>query len=79
MCFMIDFPSLIIIQSPNDIKRPLKNAHFCSSSRKAKILTTGIHCVFWGLKFEPDPREIGLAFHGASAEIGQKEGFAKVS
>jgi hypothetical protein len=26
--------------------RPLKNAHFCSSSRKAKILTTGIHIVF---------------------------------
>jgi hypothetical protein len=23
--------------------RPLKNAHFCSSSRKAKILSTGIH------------------------------------
>jgi len=23
--------------------RPLKNVHFCSSSRKAKILTTGIH------------------------------------
>jgi hypothetical protein len=23
--------------------RPLKNAQFCSSSRKAKILTTGIH------------------------------------
>ena len=22
---------------------PLKNANFCSSSRKAKILTTGIH------------------------------------
>ena len=26
--------------------RPLQNAHFCSSSRKAKILTTGIHLVF---------------------------------
>ena len=25
-----------------------------SSSRKAKILTTGIHRVFRGLKFEPD-------------------------
>jgi hypothetical protein len=23
--------------------RPLKNAQFCSSSRKSKILTTGIH------------------------------------
>jgi len=29
-----------------DEMRPLKNAQFCSSSRKAKILTTGIHCVF---------------------------------
>ena len=25
------------------VKRPLKNVQFCSSSRKAKILTTGIH------------------------------------
>jgi len=24
-------------------ERPLKNAQFCSISRKAKILTTGIH------------------------------------
>jgi len=24
------------------------------------------------LKFEPDPREIGYAFHRAGAEIGQK-------
>ena len=38
--------------------RPFKNAQFCSSSRKAKILTTGIHGVFRGLKFEPDA-EIG--------------------
>jgi len=38
--------------------RPLKNANFCSSSRKAKILTAGIHGVFRGLKFEPDT-EIG--------------------
>jgi hypothetical protein len=28
------------------ILRPLKNAQFCSSSRKAKILTGGIHGVF---------------------------------
>jgi hypothetical protein len=40
--------------------RPLHNVHFCSSSRKAKILTGGIRWVFRGLKFEPD------------AEIGQK-------
>jgi len=32
-------------------------------SRKAKILTTGIHVVFRGLKFEPD------------ADIGQKGTF----
>jgi len=53
--------------------RPLKNAQFCSSSRKAKILTTGIYVIFRGLKFEFD------------AEIGQistdfeRECFSKVS
>ena len=57
--------------------RPLKNVQFCSSSRKAKILTTGIHLVFWGFKFEPDPSEIGFAFHRASTEIGQKGAFCK--
>jgi hypothetical protein len=30
------------------------------------------------LKFEPDPREIGYAFHGAGTEIGQKRVFFKV-
>jgi len=45
--------------------RLLKNVHFCSSSRKGKILTTGIHSVFRGLKFEPD------------VEIGQKGVFCK--
>jgi len=40
--------------------RPLQNIQFCSSSRKAKILTTGIYWIFRGLKFETD------------AEIGQK-------
>ena len=39
-------------------KSPLKNVQFCSISRKGKILTTGIHLVFRGLKFEPDA-EIG--------------------
>jgi len=34
--------------------RPLKNVQFFLRPRKAKILTTGIHIVFWGLKFEPD-------------------------
>jgi len=47
------------------IARPLKNAYFCSSSRKAIILTTVILLVFRGLKFEPD------------AEIGQKGAFCK--
>jgi len=45
--------------------RPLENVHFCLSSRKAKILTTGIHRVFRGLQFETD------------AEIGQKGVFFK--
>jgi len=40
-----------------------KSALICSRSRKAKILTTGIHVVFRGLKFEPD------------ADIGQKGTF----
>jgi len=30
-----------------------------------------------GLKFEPDPRGIGYAFHGASAGIGQKGAFCR--
>ena len=45
--------------------RTLKNVQFCSRSRKTKILTTGIHLVFRGLKFESD------------AEIGQKGMFLK--
>ena len=45
--------------------RPLKNVHFCSRSRKAKILTTVIHVVFRGLKSETD------------TEIGQKGTFCK--
>jgi len=43
----------------------LKNVQFCSRSRKTKILTTGIHLVFRGLKFESDE------------EIGQKGTFLK--
>jgi hypothetical protein len=46
-------------------ERPFKNVNFCLSSRKAIILTTGIHWVFRGLKFEPD------------AEIEQKGAFFK--
>ncbi len=45
--------------------RALKNAQFCSSSRKAQILTGGIYLIFRGLKFEPD------------AVIGQKGAFCK--
>jgi hypothetical protein len=45
--------------------RPLKNAQFCLSSRKAKILTGGIYGIFRGLNFEPD------------IEIGQKGVFFK--
>jgi hypothetical protein len=41
-------------------RSPLQNVQFCSSSRKARILTTGIYWIFRGLKFETD------------AEIGQK-------
>jgi len=55
-------------------------------SRKTKILTTPvrsagptgqavIRVVFRGLKFESDPREIGSAFHGAGADIGEKDSF----
>ena len=51
---------------PINHKRTLKNVQFCSRSRKTKILTTGIHVVFRGLKFEFD------------AEIGQKGTFFKV-
>ncbi len=36
------------------LKRPLKNVQFCPRPRQAKILTTGIHLVFRGLKFEPN-------------------------
>jgi len=44
-------------------KSQFQNVSVCSSSRKAKILTTGIHVVFQGLKFEPN------------AEIGQNGAF----
>ena len=54
-------------------RRPLKNANFCSSSRKAIILTTGSPEADRGLKFEPDT-EIGQI----SADF-EKWRFAKVS
>jgi len=43
----------------------LKNADFCSSSRKKRILTTDIQEVFRGLKSDSD------------AEIGEKAAFFK--
>ena len=56
-----------IISEPFSVinMRPLKNAQFCARPRKVKILTTGIHREFRGLKFEPD------------AGIGQKGAFCK--
>ena len=36
----------------------MKNVNFCSSPRKAKVLTKGIYGIFRGLKIEPDA-EIG--------------------
>ena len=54
-------------RSPRSLEngRALKNIQFCSNSRKTKILTTGIHLVFRGLKFKSD------------TEIGQKGMFFK--
>jgi len=54
-----------VIGQDLEIVRPLKNVQFCPRSRKTKILTTGIHLVFRGLKFEYDE------------EIGQKRAFFK--
>jgi hypothetical protein len=52
--------------------RALQNIQFCSSSRKAIILTTGIHLVFRGLKFEPDEEigQKGVLCKGLETEIG---------
>ncbi len=49
-----------------------KSALICSRSRKAKILTTGIHGVFRGLKFEPDADigQISADFERGRFEIG---------
>jgi len=51
--------------------RQFQNVQFCSRSRKAKILTTGIHGVFRGLKFEPDTDigQISADFERGSFEI----------
>ena len=49
------------------------NEDSCSRSRHAKKMTRGICLIFRGLFFKHHPSEIGSAFHGASAEIGQKD------
>jgi hypothetical protein len=54
-------------------KCPSINEDFCSRSRHVKKITAGICLIFRGLFFEHNPREIGCAFHGAGAEIGQKD------
>jgi hypothetical protein len=58
--------------------RPLKNAQFCSRSRKARILTTGIPVVFRGLEFESDAACPAIAF-GDGGRLGKRERFSKVS
>jgi len=49
-----------------------QNVSVCSRSRKAKILTTGIHVVFRGLKIEPDAEigQISADFEMGFFEIG---------
>jgi len=58
-------------------ERPLINAECCSSSRKARILTAGIHGVFRGLKFSPGTGGMDSVFHKAGAEAEQKGAFCK--
>ncbi len=52
-----------------------KSALICSRSRKAKILTTGIHRVFRGLKFEPDADigQISADFERGRFETGSQD------
>jgi hypothetical protein len=56
--FLRSIPRIITRCTAPGALRPLQNVQSCSSSRKAKILTTGIYWIFRGLKFEPDA-EIG--------------------
>ena len=70
------FKGLIIIINPflyviAFTERPLKNAQFCAKSRKTIILTTGIHRVFRGLKFEPDAELVqkGAFFKGLAEPV----------
>jgi len=57
------YPKAKYLAPSGQYERPLKNGNFYSSSRRAKISTTGIYGIFRGLKFEPD------------SEIGQKVPF----
>ncbi|MBW2599517.1 MAG: hypothetical protein JRC60_05445 [Deltaproteobacteria bacterium] len=61
-----DFPGVIILAKwYSERLRSLQNVQICSSSRKVRILTTGIYWIFRELKFETD------------AEIGQKATLCK--
>ena len=55
--------------------RQFQNVQFYSRSRKAKILTTGIHVVFRGLKFEAnaDIGQISADFERERFKIGSYE------
>ena len=56
------------------MKRQFQNVQFCSRSRKAKILTAGIHGVFRGLKFEPeaDIGQLSADYERGRFEIGSE-------
>ena len=60
------------------IKRPLQNVQFRSSSRKVKILTTGIYWIFRGLKFEPDLSACVFT-HRQAQKLGERGRYAGVS
>ena len=82
-CFSDPVDSLTSHKSRTKIARFLnykylsqfQNVQFCSRSRKAKILTTGIHGVFRGLKFESDADigQISADFERGRFEIGSSE------
>jgi hypothetical protein len=58
--------------------RPLKNAQFCSRSRKARILNTGIPVVFRELEFGPDAACPAIAF-GDGGRLGKRWRFSMIS
>ena len=61
--FLLSFKNFVCPKSC-----PSTTEDFCSRSRHAKKITTGIYLIFRGLFFEHNPREIGSAFHRAGAE-----------